>query len=363
MKFSQLKVDNFRNFPHLSLDFNSRFNLLHGENGSGKTSLLEILYFLSHGKSFRSSLARRLVSDSQQKFTLFSKLTSENKSQLTVGIEKDIKGDGEFKLLGEKTQLAEITALLPTLILNNDSFSLLNDGPIVRRQFLDWGVFHVKHSFISTWRDYHRALKQRNNAIKTRLSIKEIQNWDNILISAATLLTDFRQQYFDIFIPKFLSVLSNIFQFSDLSIKFISGWPSESKFSEKLIENLQRDIELGYTYYGAHRADIKFTIKGKPIEDVLSRGQQKIFVWLMRLTQSIILNELTEKQPIILIDDLGAELDSVRREALTELFCNIEGQYFITAVNSLDLKPFALYSKSFQMFHVKHDNIFLVESV
>lgn len=361
MKISSIKADNFRNFSRLFLEFDPNLNLFYGDNGSGKTSLLELLYFLSYGKSFRTHLPKYLIKDEQDKFTLFSKIISEHQSELSIGIEKNYKGDGEFKLAGAKAPLSEITELLPIQILNNDSFSLLTDGPTARRQFLDWGLFHVKQSFLPIWRDYQRALKQRNIAIRSQVSLQEIQSWNNILSDAAEKLTEFRRHYVQMFTEIFLPILNPIFAFDELAIKFYQGWPANSNLNELLRQNSQKDLDLGYTYYGAHRADLKLTIKGKPIDDVMSRGQQKIFVWLMRLSQAIILNQVIQKKPIILIDDFGAELDNTRLFALNDLIQQIEGQFFVTAIDKTSLEILRTEKQQHKMFHVKQDEVVLLD--
>lgn len=357
MVISSVNASNFRNFEQLFLEFSPKLNLLFGQNGSGKTSILEILFFLSYGKSFRTHLSKRLIKDDQNKFTLFSQTLSEYQTNLTIGIEKNIKGDGEFKLSGANVPLSDITHLLPIQILNNESFLLLTEGPIVKRQFIDWGVFHVKHSFLSTWRNYQRALKQRNIALRNHASVNEIQSWNGILTNSAEILSELRQNYINLFLEVFLPILLPILPLEQLSIKCYRGWPSDLQLSELLEKNIHKDVELGYTYYGAHRADLKITLKGKPIEDVLSRGQQKIFVWLMRLAQAFILNSETQKKPILLIDDISAELDVVHLNALSNLLKQIDGQLFVTAIDRQDLDFISRDSDLYKMFHVEHDRV------
>lgn len=357
MIISTLKAQKIRNFSELSLQFHSRLNLFYGENGSGKTTLLEALYFLSYGKSFRTHQAKRLIQDNTEKFTLHSKLISVNDQTYSVGVEKDIKGEGALRLNNEGGNIAEITALLPIQVLNNDSFALLNDGPAIRRQFLDWGLFHVKQSFLLTWRSYQRALKQRNLAIKKRLPAKEIQIWDGLLIKSAIQLSEMRTEYVENFISVFMPILSDIFQFEELKIRFYQGWPRDIAYSALLASNFQKDLDLSYTYYGAHRADLKMTVNNKPIEDVLSRGQQKIFVWLMRMSQALILTESTNKTPIFLIDDISSELDETRLSAFCDLFQKISGQLFVTGIAKSHLKFFLENYDEHSVFHVKHNTI------
>lgn len=357
MPISSIIAINFRNFETLQLEFSPQANLFFGQNGTGKTSILEILYFLSYGKSFRTHISKRLIKHEYDKFTLFSQIFSESNSNLSIGTEKSIQGDSIFKLAGTKVSLSDITNLLPIQILNNDSFLLLTDGPTERRQFIDWGVFHVKHSFLSTWRNYQRALKQRNIAIKNHASLSEVQNWNRALANSAQVLAELRQSYVDMFVETFLPILLPILPLKQLSIKYYQGWPADLQLIELLEQNIHKDLELGYTFYGAHRADLKITLQNKPIEDVLSRGQQKIFVWLMRLTQAFVLNAFTKKKPIILIDDVSAELDIVHLSALSNLLKQIDGQLFVTAIDKQDLDFISQGSNLYKMFHVEHEQV------
>lgn len=353
MSLSRLKTTHFRNLIDLNLEPCEHFNLIYGQNGSGKSSILEAIYYLSLGRSFRSHLASRIVHYSQSALSIFGLVTVQSGTQISVGIEKSRSGKIRTKIANELVaSVAELAKILPLQLINPDSYQLLSAGPRQRRQFLDWGVFHVEQSFFPLWQRFQRILKQRNSALQQQATSSQIKIWDIEFIETAHALSQLRENYIEQIKPIVLRLLADLIELNELTITYYPGWNIERGLSDILNSCLQRDLLLGYTQFGPQRADILIKINNIPAEDVLSRGEQKLLVCALQLAQGILLQQLTGKRCVYLLDDIAAELDSNRRRCIIEVLKSLEAQVFITAV---DQEVFAdlIGDVQYKLFHVE----------
>ena len=255
---------------------------------------------------------------------------------------------------------AALAALLPLQLINPDSYRILEAGPKFRRQFLDWGLFHVEHSFFPLWQRLQRLLKQRNAALKQPGDYGTVAPWDNELIKRSEAIDHMRDSYIIEFNAIFQNVIGKMLEVDGLKLSYWRGWDRESSLAEVLQRHFYRDQQLGYSQYGPHRADLKITVNGVPAHDVLSRGQQKLVVSAMSLAQGLLLKQQTNKNCIYLIDDLPAELDISRRRFLANTLADCQAQVFVTGVadtDFCDLFPV----ESTRLFHVEHGTIAAVE--
>jgi DNA replication and repair protein RecF len=343
---------NFRNLENLQLNLSSRSNLFYGQNGSGKTSILESLYYLGVGRSFRSHLFRRILKYGAESFSLFGKINHED-NQVPVGIEKSLVHGKTIRIAGENAQSnTEIVKLLPLQLLNQDSYRFFDEGPKIRRQFIDWGVFHVEQCFLNTWRKYERALEQRNAALRSNSKIDYIKLWDIELATLGNELHLYRNQYLDKLIPVIHKVLNETLPVFEFDLKYYPGWNLELGLEKVLANSLSNDMRLGYSSFGAHRADLQISVKNVPAQDVLSRGQQKLLLFGIQIAQGILLRSLSKKNCVYLVDDLTAELDSTKRVLLSNLLLSLETQIFVTGLDDKDL--IGLFGQqNHSMFHVE----------
>lgn len=340
MSIKTLQISNLRNISQLSLEFGTSNNIIIGENGSGKSSVLEAIHFLGLGRSFRSHMAKRIIQYNQQNLSVFAKLYSND----AIGIEKTDSGLSTIRINGEnQTSSAELANLLPLLLINPDSYQLLGSGPRFRRQFLDWGVFHVEQQFIHTWRRAHQATKQRNQCLKQGLSPNQVHAWNQELQAASEKLDQWRTQYISLFLPIFNSLIT---RFLDLPINlnYQRGWAKDKSLGQVLEDSYPRDKQLTYTQFGPHRADLQITHKKMPVFQLLSRGQQKLLLFALKLAQGIVLRDINQRRCIYLIDDLAAELDANKRSLVADVLAELEAQVFVTgieeqALNSLIQRP------------------------
>lgn len=354
MRLIRFEATNVRNLQPLRLTPSLGCNIFCGQNGSGKTSLLEAIHLLSLGRSFRTHLNSHILQYEKPVFSVFGIAENSQHQQLTIGLEKRLNNVPQIKLAGEApSSLAELAKILPLQLINADSYQLLNSGPKFRRQFLDWGVFYVEQLFYPTWKRYQRALQQRNAALRNKLVSKEITLWNAELVLTGELLGQQRQTFLVDFIPIFQQLLRRLLPAIDITINYIQGWNKEYNLSEVLERNLLQDKALTYTQYGPHRADLQLKVDKLLAKDVLSRGQQKLVVSALSLAQGLMLQQETGKSCVYLIDDLPAELDIQRRALFSEILQQLQAQVFITCV---DLEGIAglVHAKESKMFHVEH---------
>lgn len=356
MIIQNIKIESFRNLTQVELDFSSKFNIFYGVNGSGKTSLLEAIYYLSFGRSFRSHLNNRIIQHEKDKLLIFSQ-TDEHK----IGLERSAK---EIRIRlddNDMKSIASIASVLPLQIIHAHTHELLEAGPEIRRQFLDWGMFHVEHNFIHNWRRYMKALKQRNAALKANSRKEEITVWNKELLEAGNLLNQSRQSYLNEFLPIFNEMINKILAITGIELNYYQGWNREKSLEEAIIANFDSDKDMSFTQLGPHRADLKITIDKIPAKDRLSRGQQKLFVSAMQLAQGTLLQAKMNKKPVFLIDDIAAELDQGKKSLLLQLLQQIDAQIFITCIDSQELRE--LNASEIKLFHVEHGKIKHVEGI
>lgn len=356
MILQYIEIHQLRNLRETKLELGAQFNIFYGLNGSGKTSFLEAVHYLGFGKSFRTRHNSRVVHHSADRFALFGRVQQEGLS-IGVGVERLKNGEGQIRIQGENIASAvELTKLLPLQIIHPASHRLLTDGPKLRRQLMDLGVFHVEHAFLSQWQRANRALKQRNAALKQRCSIEQITLWDGELTAAAEALDAMRKTYLLELEVVFFDILRKLIQLDGLSIRYMRGWSSEQSLGDILAQSLSRDMYLGYTQYGPHRADIDFRVDSVPVQDGLSQGQQKLILYALRLAQGVLLQKHSGNPCLFLIDDLPAELDCEKRAHIIAVLEDLQAQVIITGAERQELMDLAP-SKGTKMFHVERGSV------
>lgn len=354
MSLSSLQITNFRNIISASYEFNPSCNLFYGPNGSGKTSILEAIHYLGLGKSFRSHLLKRIVNYDATKFSLFGKVSSET-GIIPVGIDRStLENENQIKIANDIVRsTAELAKILPLQLLNQNVYHFFEHGPKMRRQLVDWGVFHVEPTFINCWRRAEKILVHRNSLLRTRDQFGQIKSWDQELANLSIEIDKMRKNYLAKLFAILHTHLNTFLPDFNVEIDYYPGWDTNINLVEILTKSLSRDLQLGYTFYGPQRADLNFTVEGTPAHDMLSRGQQKMLLYALKLAQGELLNQLTNKQCIYLIDDLSSELDLNHRKILTKSLIDLDTQIFITGLEEQGLQSlFENCDK--KMFHVEH---------
>jgi DNA replication and repair protein RecF len=271
-----------------------------------------------------------------------------------------LRGEPLIRIDGETIRtVSQLAGLFPVLVMDANIFSLLDGSSKIRRQFLDWGVFHVEQSFFTAWRAYQRCLKQRNSLLRQNSAINNAQLaiWDEELSRYAVIIDDCRKRYFTGFIQVFQQVLTRLTECTDIELEYRRGWDSGIELSNVLTTAVARDTQLGYTQYGPHRADIKIRHQGVDAASLLSRGQQKIVATALKIAQGLHYKQSKHHHCIYLLDDLPAEIDSNHRQAVCDLFVEQGAQVFITCIDKASIVGCFDKAEDLQVFHVEQGRV------
>jgi len=328
MSLIDLQIHHLRNISSARCTLHPHLNIFWGANGSGKTSLLEAVYLLSTGHSFRTREIAPLISATQPLLTVFAATDT----QESVSIQKSVSGPTIVKLNKQACySSSELAHFLPCQVFYQDIFHIIDAGPTVRRSLLDWGLFHVKQAYHPLWKDYRRVLKQRNALLRQKAKQQDFAAWDKLLETLANQLDTLRADYFVSWAQSFETVLA---QLSDIpcTIRYYKGWDrkeSGKELSAVLAEQFTSDLQRQYTQSGAHQADIYFDLSRLKAKQSLSRGQQKIILIALKLAQA----QLLAQPCVYLLDDIAAELDAQHLQRLFDCIRTINGQFLLTVID------------------------------
>ncbi|KAA1190545.1 DNA replication/repair protein RecF [Pseudohalioglobus sediminis] len=355
---SRLHINNVRNLHRVRLDQLKRVNVFHGANGSGKTSILESIHLLGMARSFRGG-AKALITHGEQDCTVFGALAPGN---TTLGVQRSRSGDVKIKVAGAPVRtVAELVEYLPLQVINADSFDLLTGSPGARRQYLDWGVFHVEHRFFEQWQRFQRSIKQRNKLLRRdKMPTDDLPVWTRELARSGEALSKYREAYFKLLTPRFKAIMSQLApSLTGLELRFRRGWDKSLDFQGALDNSLAVDLEQGYTHVGPQRADVRIQIDGHLASETLSRGQQKLVVCGLKLAQGQLMSEADRGRCTYLVDDLPSELDGEHSALVCKLLASMKASVFITCVHQRDIEavwPEQDLSET-AMFHVEHGSV------
>lgn len=352
MIIQKFQLHYFRNLSEITLEPNQSFNFIIGENGSGKSSLLEGIYLLSYGKSYRNHLNKKIIQYGQTQATAFAQIT-DFETVHQVGLtkfqnkENQIKIDGKF--IGKQSDLAHY---LPIQLITPETFEILTDGPQVRRRYIDWGCFHHYPEFSKIWAQTKQLLKQRNALLKSHQKSEMLTYWDTQLVSSTLKLTEYRTQYIEVLKQYLNKTLAIFFPNLEISIDFYPGWNINKSYEDVLQIQSEHDLMIGYTSSGSHKADLRMKIEQINVEDRLSRGQLKLLICALKLAQGEFYAEIYKQPCVYLIDDLPSELDQKNQKILFDYLRTVQAQVFITALEIKMIEPFIQ----------QNDKIFLLKS-
>lgn len=325
MILSELQISCLRNIHSLRLTLHPHLNIISGNNGSGKTTFLEALYLLGSGHSFRTRETASLLTHGQDTFTVFAKTDDEQR----ISIQKSSSTPTVARINGEPcSSSSELAAFLPAQVVYQDVFQIIDAGPTVRRALLDWGMFHVEQGYLSLWKNYRRALKQRNALLKQNASPALLLPWNTLMAEFAEKLDALRATYAEALNVQFQAILADLSDL-DCQVQYYKGWDRKNE-NKQLIDLLQnsydRDRARQFTHYGPHQADLILVGNNHKVKHYLSRGQQKTLLLALKFAQS----SLVHTSCIYLIDDMSSELDTTHISRLMDYMTSMNAQFFIT---------------------------------
>lgn len=316
MTLRRLQVTDFRCLQRVDIELDPQFTLISGPNASGKTSLLEAIYLLGRGRSFRTRRLDHLICSGRERLVVFGEVELSGR-RVSAGVEGSAAGV-RAQLAGERAaSLAELALVFPVQVIDPEVHRLIEEGPSRRRRFLDWGVFHVEPGFVTYWQKYRQALRQRNAALKARQSRSEVSLWDEDLVRYGELMTDARRRYVAQLAPE-AQLLGRSLLGMELSLSYRPGWARGGSLREALDQSWTADQETGATQVGPQRAELSIRLDGAAVKDRISRGQQKLLAAALLMAQIQLFPLDSPGRPTLLLDDPAAELDSERLTGLIE---------------------------------------------
>jgi DNA replication and repair protein RecF len=349
---TSVSIANFRCIERAEFQPHSQRTLIVGENGSGKTSLLEAVFTLGHGRSFRSPSLSPLIRRGTESFTLVAEVSSELGIPSTLGFQAG-RTSKALRVNGSNAKgFADVAHLVPVRIIGPEIHFLIEGGPKVRRRYLDWGLFHVEPRFIPVWRRFHRALQQRNAALKQRLGSAHESLWETEFVEAGEQFHQLRTGYVRLLIPQLMRFAQQLLR-AEVTFTYHPGWASDLSLGQAMEASRARDQSTGLTHSGPHRAELAIRAAGAPAKEVISRGQQKLLACALVLGQLAQAHEANAAKACLLIDDPLAELDVDNLGILVSALAGIPTQQVVTA-----LQPEAAELLDPQrMFHVERGSV------
>lgn len=351
MQIKKLQIRGVRNLKEVIIEPNNRINVFTGKNASGKTSFLEAIHILARSKSFRTPRIKDVINHEDDQLAVAAEITHERRTAIKLKVEKGTKKNTLSLNNNNLKTVSELAKILPIITVNQDTQLLVTGPPKQRRHWLDWAMFHVEPTYLLSWKQYFKALRHRNILLQKGERKDELYRaWEGEMVKLTAKITAQRNT--------FISSISRCFdqyfresECGDESIVYNQGWPEEIQYDEYLTKQRAQDQQKGYTRYGAHQADVKFKDKGKEIRKIYSRGQVKLYINQILMSQAKVIQEKGSVLPIILMDDYTAELDKQNSEYLLCWLKKQEYQVFITTTEAQK------NDKNTTVFHVEQGKI------
>jgi len=358
---SHLDLRNFRNISGAALDLSPGFNFFHGLNGAGKTAVLEAVHVLGRGRSFRTQQLQDLIQTGQDGLLVRAVAEDEHVGTQRLVFSRHRGGRTELRINGEAgSRMSQLAALVPMEVMTPSMVDLVFAGPSLRRQWLDWGVFHVKHDYLVTLRRYMTALRQRNACLKSlaggRLQMSALEPWTLEVAQLGDHVSGARLHHLDGIrghVTECLQALSTDFE---VEIIYRRGWPEGEELANVLGESVAREVKSGATGMGPHRADVEFRVHGQLCSATLSRGQAKLLASALMLAQADLVERSGIRSGMFLIDDIGAELDERHRNQLFQALLLRHCQVLATSVE-LPAAGILEQCPGHALFHVEQGRI------
>lgn len=359
----RLQLSDFRNYRFEDFCPSPGLTFVVGENGSGKSSLLEAIYILGTGRSFRTSRLGSVVNSEADVATLFAQITSDDGPH-RLGVTRNRQGVVDARVDSQKVSgLSQIARLMPVQALHPGTVQLIEGGPGDRRRFIDWLMFHVEPSFSTFWPRLREAVTQRNRLLKSGVSSpRELAVWDQQVAENSDRIDQLRRAHLPELDAGFRALLA-LFDESlgKVTLSLYAGWSQDTTIASALQQHREQDVKRGSTGHGAHRADLLIRSSRGSVREVFSRGQQKVVAYALVAAQIQMFNRLTGKRCLVLVDDLTSELDAANEARVLEAVLKTGNQVIVTTLDARIADPYrGSDNKTIEatsVFHVEHGHL------
>ena len=330
-----IKLSAFRCFDSVELDFSKGINFFYGVNGSGKTSILESIFLCGNAKSFKTSKGDSLIKVGKDHFTIQASLFEAHK---LITLTKSSNNRISININHAKVSAKKLLDCLPIISIDSKMFFFASNSPDFRRRVLDKTLFLLSKDYQFNWFSYHKALRQRNACLREG-ALQQAKSLNPMIVKYGTLINETRLLFIDNISSAFKSLIKKTNEslfFSSLarlSIQLFNGFESSNDVFE-LEQYFKDDCSRRTSTKGPHKADIILSLDDKPISEIFSRGEEKIFNIIFGLALSQALIE-SGKQCITLIDDLSSEIDDKRLNNLLKIIQLFNGQLFFSNISDV----------------------------
>jgi len=336
MILQQISLVNYKNFTSKTFQFNHKINCFIGNNGVGKTNVLDAIYHLSYSKSYFNSVSSQNINHNSDFFVIDGQYQKKDREEkiiisLKKGQKKTIKRNGKLY-----ERFSDHIGFLPLVIISPSDSDLINNGSEVRRKFMDSIISQSDKSYLTVLIKYTKTLSQRNALLKyfalnSTFNADTLAVYNEQLVEFGNSIHQKRKDFIANFTPIFLERYQTLSNHKEMVSLEYKSQLNETDLAILFIDNLQKDRVLQYTSVGIHKDDFVFKIAGYPIKKFGSQGQQKTFLIALKLAQFDFLSQKASVKPILLLDDIFDKLDE---ERVTELINLVNqdafGQIFIS---------------------------------
>lgn len=336
MHLKSLQLVNFKNYESVRLEFSNNINVLVGTNGSGKTNLLDAIYYLSITKSAFLSSDQHLIKNGEKFFSIKGVMqTDKDETEIFCAVQP-----GNKKVVREGAndyqKISDHIGKYPVVLIAPDDTELVREGSEERRKFFDSIISQIDKSYLESLIQYNHVLKQRNSLLKMfsegkRFDAVALETYDRVLISKGEAIFARRKKFVEEFKPVFLQYYEVIVESAEqVDLQYDSDLLNTA-FADGLKRNLEKDLQYQRTNFGVHKDDYIFSLASGDLKRLGSQGQKKSFIIALKLTQFEIIEKTKGIRPILLLDDIFDKLDDLRIEKLLQMIRDDRfGQLFLT---------------------------------
>lgn len=354
MLITNLKIENFRNYETLNVNFNDIINVFYGNNAQGKTNIIESIFLCAIGKSFRTNKDKELIKFNKDFLKIevcYKKSDRDGKIKIEISDKKNVFVNGV-----KTKKLSELLGKINVVIFTPDDINILKNGPKMRRRFLDIMISQLRPNYVYCLNMYSKTLEQRNMYLKQikleRKNPELLELWDLKLAEYGEKVFSYRKEFIEKIKEKIGDIHKNITNDNEkINLEYISDFSNKEEYYSKLVKNRNFDIIRGTTSKGIHKDDFIVTLNEKNVSTYGSQGQNRTVVLSLKMAELQVIKDEIGENPILLLDDFMSELDKERRKNFLR---NIgDTQVIVTCTDKLDVE-----NLNFYMYNVVDGKLF-----
>lgn len=362
MLLHSISILNYKNIAETSLDFSPKINCFIGDNGMGKTNILDAIYYLSFCKSHANSIDSQNINHESEFFLIQGNyLRNELEEHIYCGMKRRQKK--QFKRnKKEYDRLSDHIGLIPLVMVSPDDNELITEGSDERRKFMDGVISQYNKTYLEHLLLYQNALKQRNALLKLEepIDASVLEIWEERMDEYGRYIFEERSKFISEFVPVFQKFYAEISGENEkVGLHYISQYQQQDDLKDRMQQTRSRDYALGYSTQGIHKDELEMLLNDYPVKQVASQGQKKTYLVSMKFAQFDFLKKIHNYSPLLLLDDIFDKLDTNRVEQIVKLVSSdLFGQIFITDTNRDHLDQIlSQLDKESRIFKIRNGNI------